>query len=79
MPPQEPEGLLPNEIKQGWGQVPRGHWIVADSQVNVHDENTAVYVYYQMPFSITSDEVLLLQQVWLAACFINLSRLLCSS
>lgn len=54
--------LLPNEIKQGWGQVPRGHWIVADSQANTHDENTAVNVYYQMPFSST-DKVLLLQQV----------------
>ncbi len=61
--PLESDSVLPNEIKQGWGQVPKGHWIVADSQANNHDENTAVNVYYQMPFSTTQNKVLLLQQV----------------
>jgi hypothetical protein len=55
--------LLPNEVKQGWGRVPHGHWIIANSQVNSHDENTAVNVYYQMPFSTAQDKALLLQQV----------------
>jgi hypothetical protein len=64
VPPQESEGLLPNEMKQGWGQVPSGHWIVADSQANTHDQNTAVNVYFQMPFSTVYDKALLLQQVW---------------
>ena len=61
--PAQSDSLLPNEMKQGWGQVPRGHWIIAHSQVNSHDENTAVNVYYQMPFSTAQDKALLLQQV----------------
>jgi hypothetical protein len=60
--PQESEALLPNEMKQGWGQIPQGHWIVADSQANTQDKNTAVNVYYQMPFSTVYDKELLLQQ-----------------
>ena len=43
--------------------MPRGHWIIADSQANNHDENTAVNVYYQMPLASAQDKELLLQQV----------------
>jgi hypothetical protein len=50
-------------MKQGWGQVPYGHWIITDSQVNSLDENTAVDIYYQMPFPSNQNKVLLLQQV----------------
>jgi hypothetical protein len=66
--PAQSDSLLPNEMKQGWGQVPRGHWIIAHSQVNSHDENTAVNVYYQMPFSTAQNKALLLQQVCPHAC-----------
>jgi hypothetical protein len=55
--------VLPNEVKQGWGRLPHGHCIVAHSQANTHDENTAVNVYFQMPFSTTLDKAVLLQQV----------------
>jgi hypothetical protein len=50
-------------MKQGWGELPRGHWIVADGQSNTHDENTAVHVYYQMPFSFAKNKENLLLQV----------------
>jgi len=75
-PVESSDTLLPNEIKQGWGQVPRGHWIVADSQANTHDENTAVNVYYQMPFSST-DKVLLLQQTAELAVFSAIAKQKC--
>ena len=73
--PAQSDSLLPNEMKQGWGQVPRGHWIIAHSQVNSHDENTAVNVYYQMPFSTAQNKALLLQQVCPHACIRQAVRL----
>jgi hypothetical protein len=50
-------------MKQGWGHVPRGHWIIAEAQANAHDENTAVHVYFQMPFSSNKNKDFVLQQV----------------